>query len=68
MASIPAAICRVYRKQLKRHYIKKKDFFWFFIAFLKCAQNLEHFQKEDEYASLIISKIIDAERRGYLNV
>ena len=47
---------------------KKKDFFWFFIAFLKWAQNLEHFQKEDEYASLIISEIIDAERRGYLNV
>ena len=46
----------------------KKDFFWFFIAFLKCAQNLEHLQKEDEYASLIISEIIDAERRGYLNV
>ena len=47
---------------------KKKDFFWFFIAFLKCAQNLEHFQQEDEYPSLIISEIIDAERRGYLNV
>ena len=47
---------------------KKKDFFRFFIAFLKCAQNLEHFQKEDEYPSLIISEIIDAERRGYLNV
>ena len=47
---------------------KTKDFFWFFIAFLKCAQNLEHFQKEDEYASLIISEIIDAERHGYLNV
>ena len=30
--------------------------------------NLEHFRKKDEYPSLIISKIIDAERRGYLNV
>ena len=47
---------------------RKKDFFWFIIAFLKCAQNLEHFQKEDEYPSLMISEIIDAERRGYLNV
>ena len=46
----------------------KKEFFWFFIAFLKCAQNLEHFQKEDEYPGLIISEITDAERRGYLNV
>ena len=39
-----------------------------FIEFLKCASNLEHFQKKDEYPSLIISKIIDSERRGYLNV
>ena len=29
---------------------------------------LEHFQKKDGYPSLIISEIIDAERRGYLNV
>ena len=35
---------------------------------MKCAWNLEHFQKQDEYSSLIISEIIDAERRGYLNV
>ena len=41
---------------------------WFFIAFMKCAWNLEHFQKKDEYPTLIISEIIDAERRGYLNV
>ena len=47
---------------------KQKTFSGFFIAFLKCAQNLEHFQKEDKYPSLIISEIIDAERRGYLNV
>ena len=26
------------------------------------------FAKKDEYSSLIISEIIDAERRGYLNV
>ena len=47
---------------------KQKIFSRFFIAFLKCAWNLEHFQKTDEYPSLIISEIIDAERRGYLNV
>ena len=68
MTSIPAAIYRVYRKHFKRHYIKKKNFFWFFITFLKCAWNLEHFQKNDEYPSLIISEIIDAERLGYLHV
>ena len=47
---------------------KQKNFSGFFIAFLKCAWNLKHFQKKDEYPSLIISKIIDAERLGYLNV
>ena len=46
----------------------QKTFSRFFIAFLKGALNLEHFQKKDEYFSLIISEIIDAERRGYLNV
>ena len=49
-------------------YQKQKTFSGFFIAFLKCASNFEHFQKKDEYPSLIISEIIDAERRGYLNV
>ena len=47
---------------------KQNTFSGFFIVFLKCAWNLEHFQKKDEYSSLIISEIIDAERRGYLNV
>ena len=47
---------------------KQKTFSEFFIAFLKCALNLEHFEKKDEYPSLIISEIIEAERRGYLNV
>ena len=47
---------------------KQKIFSAFFIEFLKCAWNLEHFQKKDEFSSLIISEILDAERRGYLNV
>ena len=47
---------------------KKKTFSGFLIAFLKYAWNLDHFQKKDEYSRLIISEIIDAERRGYLNV
>ena len=46
---------------------KQKTFSGFFVAFLKCAWNLEHFQKKHEYPSLIISEIIDAERRDYLN-
>ena len=47
---------------------KQKSFSEFFIALLKCGWNLEHFQKKDEYPSLIISEIIEAERRGYLNI
>ena len=47
---------------------KQKTFSWFFIAFLNYAWNLEHFQKKDEYPSLINSEINDAEKRGYLNV
>ena len=47
---------------------KQKPFSGFFIGFLKFAWNLQHFRKKDEYPSLIISEIIDAERRGYLNV
>ena len=47
---------------------KEKTFSGFFVSFLKCELNLEHFQKKDEYPSLTISEIIDAERRGYLNV
>ena len=49
-------------------YQKQKTLSGFFIAFLKCAPNLDHFQKKDEYPSPIISEIIDAEKRGYLNV
>ena len=47
---------------------KQKILSGFFIAFLKCTWNLENFQKKDEYPSLIISEIIDTERRGYLKV
>ena len=61
MQNLPQQI----QTQLSR---KQKTFSGFFIAFLKCAWNLEHFQKKDEYPTLISSEIIDAERRGYLNV
>ena len=47
---------------------KQKTFSGFYIAFLKCAWTLEHFQKKDDYPSLIFSDIIDPERRGYLNI
>ena len=47
---------------------KQKIFSLLFLAFLKCALNLEHFEKKDQYPSIVISRIIDSERGGYLNV
>ena len=47
---------------------KQKTFSGLFLAFLKYALNLEHFEKKDEYPGLIISRIIDSERGDYLNV
>ena len=47
---------------------KQKTFSGFFLAFLKYALNLEYLEKKDEYPSLVISRIIDSERGGYLNV
>ena len=47
---------------------KQNTFSDFFIAFLKYALNLKDLEKKDECRSLIISRIIDSERSGYLNV
>ena len=43
---------------------KQKTFSEFFIAFLKCAWNLEHFQMKNEYSSLIISEIFDTDKHA----
>ena len=47
---------------------KQKMFSGFFIAYLECASNLEHFEKKGEHPSLVISEIIDSGTVGYLNV
>ena len=47
---------------------KEKTFYRFFDPFPKCALNLQHFEKKDEYSSLVISKVIGSERDGYLNL
>ena len=44
---------------------KEKTFSGFFLPFLKCKLNLEHFAKKDEYPSLVISKFIVSERACY---
>ena len=60
MTSIPVAICRFSDKKFKRLNLKKKKIFsQFLVAFLKCAWNLEHSEKREEYPSLIITEIID---------
>ena len=40
----------------------------FFIAFPKCAWNLEHSEKKEEYPRLITTEIIASERDIYLSV
>ena len=58
-----------FTQQLEEPFCQKqRTFSGFFIAFLKCALGLKHFEKKDEYSGLVISKVIDFERHGYLNV
>ena len=47
---------------------KRKTFCQFLIAFLKCALNLEHSEKKEQYPSLIITGIIASKRDVYLSV
>ena len=47
---------------------KRQAFYQFLIAFLKCAWNLEHSEKKEEYPSRIITEIIASEIDVYLNV
>ena len=58
-----------FTKQLEVPFTQEqKTFSGFFLPFLKCALNLEHFEEKDEYSSLVISKVIESGRGGYLNV
>ena len=43
-------------------------FFRFFIAFLKCAWNLQNSEKKEEYPSLITNEIIASEKDVYFSV
>ena len=42
---------------------KAESFFSFFIAFLKCAWNLEHSEQKEEYPSLITNEILDPKEK-----
>ena len=46
----------------------QKTFSGFFIAFLKCALNLQHLEKKDEYPRLVTSKLNGWEKSRYINV
>ena len=46
---------------------KRKTYSGFFIEILKCAWNLEHFEKKDESPSLIIAEFNISERGSYWN-
>ena len=61
-------MCTISRNKFKRHYLKNKKHFLVFLLHFWNVQNSEHFEKKDEYPSLIISEIMDCERGGYLNV
>ena len=69
MTSIPVAIWRFSDNKFKGLYLKKKKhFFRFLIAFLKCTWNLEHSEKKGEYSSLSITESIASEGDVYLSV
>ena len=47
---------------------EENTFYGFFIKFPKCAWNLEHSEKKEEYPTLISTEIIASERDIYLIV
>ena len=60
---------QVFWQQLQTPLSRKgKTIFLFFIGYLKCASNLEHSEKKEEYSSLIIAEIIESERDVYLSI
>ena len=50
-------------QQFQDHYLRNKRLYLDFLLHFRSVH-----QKKDNYPTLIISEIIDAERRGYLNV
>ena len=59
---------QIFWQQLQTRLSQKVNFFWFFIANLKCAWNWEHSEKIEGYPSLIIADIIASERDVCLSV
>ena len=60
---------QIFWQQLQRPLSQKgMVVFRFFIAFVKCARNLEPSQKKEEYPSLIFAEILASERDVYWSV
>ena len=68
MTSIPVAICRNSYNNFNAFISKRNGFFSIFYCILKCAWNLEHSEKKEEYPSLIIPEIIATKGDVYLSV
>ena len=69
MTSTPAPIFKIFWNNFKRHYLRNKRLCLdFLLHFWNVHEIWSISKKKDGYPSLIISEIIDAERRGYLNV
>ena len=59
----------IFWQQLQTSLSQKGKAFWeFFIAFLKCAWNLEHSEKKEEHPSVFITEIFASKRDVYLSV
>ena len=62
-------IILIFWQQLQMPLSQEENTFrWFFIAFLKCAWNLEHSEKKEQNPSLIITEVIVSGRDVYLSV
>ena len=60
---------QIFLQQLETSLSQKRmAFFGFFIAFLKCAWNLQHSEKKEKCPTLIITEIIASERDVYLSI
>ena len=60
---------QIFWQQLQTTFSQKgKTLCGFFIAFLKCAWNLDNSEKKEEYPSIITTEIIPSERDVYLSV
>ena len=60
---------QIFWEQLQTPLSQKGEAFCpFLIAFLKCAWNLEHSEKKEEYPSLISTEIIATKRDVHLSI